>query len=337
MAEKKRIEWIDIAKGLLIILVVMGHVTSSYHAANMYSNAPLLNFSHQLIYSFHMPAFMFISGLLFRAKTDKKSQVKNILLSYGVPYLFFSFLWWIFKFVLSGIVNSQLGLTDLLLIPVFPISFMWFIYALLIIEIIQVVIGDKLNRSNKIIHVGVCFILYILSSMLSNVELFGSSYVFSDCIVNDVMKNSIFFVLGVYLGKRILSKKICSGGHTLLYTLALLALNVVNYKFCIKNIFTNACVAMIGIIWAVSFCQIIKSKLLSYVGKRTLCIYVLQGYCIAMTRIVLTKMGLNDTIGIMPMLVCTFVAINIPIFIYEICKKIVKIDFVFTPGRYIKL
>ena len=217
MAEKKRIEWIDIAKGLLIILVVMGHVTSSYHAASMYSNAPLLNFSHQLIYSFHMPAFMFISGLLFRTKADKKSQVKNILLSYGVPYLFFSLLWWIFKFVLSGIVNSQLGLADLLLIPVFPISFMWFLYALLIIEIIQVMIGDKLNRNYKLIHVGVCLILYILSSMLSNVELFGSGYVFSDCIINDVMKNSIFFVLGVYLGKRILSKNTFGGAHATIY------------------------------------------------------------------------------------------------------------------------
>lgn len=214
MADKKRIYWIDIAKGILIILVVMGHVTSSYHASNMYKDSTFLNFSHQLIYSFHMPAFMFISGLLFRVKDDKKSQIKNILLSYGVPYVFFSFLWWMFKFVLSGIVNSQLGVADLMLIPIFPISFMWFIYALIIIEIMQVIIGNSVPRARVILHLIICFFVYMLSSMLSNVELFGMGYVFSDCVISDVMRNNIFFVLGVYFGKGIIYKNLFGGGST---------------------------------------------------------------------------------------------------------------------------
>ena len=41
--EHKRIEWIDIAKGLLIILVVVGHVVSSYQSANMFSDSYLVN------------------------------------------------------------------------------------------------------------------------------------------------------------------------------------------------------------------------------------------------------------------------------------------------------
>lgn len=32
----KRIEWIDIAKGITIVLVVLGHVVSFYHETSLY-------------------------------------------------------------------------------------------------------------------------------------------------------------------------------------------------------------------------------------------------------------------------------------------------------------
>ena len=44
---------------------------------------------------------------------------------------------------------------------------------------------------------------------------------------------------------------------------------------------------------------------LSYCGKKTLPIYVLQGFEIAATRLVITRVRLNDGIGIVPMLICT--------------------------------
>ena len=48
MNEKnKRIEWIDIFKGLAIILVVIGHSTGQFNG---------------YIYQFHVAAFFFISG-----------------------------------------------------------------------------------------------------------------------------------------------------------------------------------------------------------------------------------------------------------------------------------
>lgn len=46
----KRIEWIDIAKGILIVLVVLGHSEISEVAASV-------------INSFHMAAFFFLAGL----------------------------------------------------------------------------------------------------------------------------------------------------------------------------------------------------------------------------------------------------------------------------------
>lgn len=48
----KRIEFIDIARGIGILLVVLGHNDFGY----------ISPFAHQVIYSFHMPLFFFLSG-----------------------------------------------------------------------------------------------------------------------------------------------------------------------------------------------------------------------------------------------------------------------------------
>ena len=49
----KRLEWIDIAKGIAIILVVLGHATGASVVG-------------KYIYCFHMPLFFIISGMCFR-------------------------------------------------------------------------------------------------------------------------------------------------------------------------------------------------------------------------------------------------------------------------------
>lgn len=54
---KKRIEYIDIAKGIGMILVVIGHCINDK------------TFPGTWIYSFHMPLFFVLSGLCF---SDKK-------------------------------------------------------------------------------------------------------------------------------------------------------------------------------------------------------------------------------------------------------------------------
>ena len=52
----KRVDYVDIAKGIGIVLVVMGH-----------NDFELISpFAHKLIYSFHMPMFFFMSGMFFK-------------------------------------------------------------------------------------------------------------------------------------------------------------------------------------------------------------------------------------------------------------------------------
>lgn len=55
----KRILWADRLKGLLIVLVVLGHAIQQVLGSGCFSNH-LWN----IIYSFHMPTFMAVSGYL---------------------------------------------------------------------------------------------------------------------------------------------------------------------------------------------------------------------------------------------------------------------------------
>jgi fucose 4-O-acetylase-like acetyltransferase len=63
----KRVAYIDIAKGIGIILVVMGH-----------NDFALISpFAHKLIYSFHMPMFFFMSGMFFKPEVPFWSFPSN--------------------------------------------------------------------------------------------------------------------------------------------------------------------------------------------------------------------------------------------------------------------
>ncbi len=69
---KNRIEWIDMAKGYGILLVMLGHF-----------NIGTLNVP---IYSFHMPLFFFLAGLTFSLKSSAKEFFLAKLKKMIIPY-----------------------------------------------------------------------------------------------------------------------------------------------------------------------------------------------------------------------------------------------------------
>lgn len=78
----KRIEYIDIARGIGILLVVMGH--------NDF--AVVSPFGYKLIYSFHMPLFFFLSGYFLNITSGFWSFFRKRFNSLLKPYFFTIFL-----------------------------------------------------------------------------------------------------------------------------------------------------------------------------------------------------------------------------------------------------
>lgn len=95
--KKERLTYLDVAKGIGILLVVIGHVYA-------FNRQIVDRFFVIWLYSFHMPLFFIISGMLIAYKDEKdiwkfvKKRIKGIL----IPYVFFS----IFSIIVFAIVND---------------------------------------------------------------------------------------------------------------------------------------------------------------------------------------------------------------------------------------
>jgi fucose 4-O-acetylase-like acetyltransferase len=70
---RARVEWIDIAKGIGILCVVLGHVSGAGMAG-------------RVVYLFHMPLFFLLSGLLFRPVADSAGYARRKAVHLLVPY-----------------------------------------------------------------------------------------------------------------------------------------------------------------------------------------------------------------------------------------------------------
>lgn len=105
---------LDFARGILIILVVVGH---SFFYGDYQNDVHLDNFLYKVIYSFHMPAFMLLSGYLFY--NSNKKALKSVILSkiktIGVPFVTFSFVMWLLMHIKNLLFNDafSIGLRDL--------------------------------------------------------------------------------------------------------------------------------------------------------------------------------------------------------------------------------
>lgn len=76
-SKKVRDTYIDIAKGIGMLLVIYGHL------------AERSDFLRIIIYSFHMPLFFIISGYYFNAQADFRAVLKKGLKQIVAPaYLF---------------------------------------------------------------------------------------------------------------------------------------------------------------------------------------------------------------------------------------------------------
>lgn len=86
----KRLDWIDIAKGIAIILVIVGHTVPN--------PSPL----RHAIFSFHMPVFFILAGYTFRPKPWRElmsGSVSRLL----APYVVLALAWQVPTFLMSGV------------------------------------------------------------------------------------------------------------------------------------------------------------------------------------------------------------------------------------------
>lgn len=151
MQEKKRFEWIDIAKGIGIVLVVLAHSWTDYLNTSMIEIAYKAKLA---IYLFHMPLFFFISGFLFKKEKNILGYTMYQFIQLIIPYICIFFLV-VALLMLSeniGMITSR-AVTKYLWsgrnlydIPHLYLAPMWFLMCLFNTRIIYNFIIEKSNH-----------------------------------------------------------------------------------------------------------------------------------------------------------------------------------------------
>lgn len=287
---KHREHWLDVVKGITIILVVVGHVIGIYELDTM--ALPFMAI-RTFIYSFHMPLFMFISGILFSSSLSKDYRTTAIskLLTYGIPYIVFSAVYWLMKVIGSAVVNNTVAFKDLILIPVFPLSFMWYLYALLFMTELSLLIGRK-NKTTILVVSIVCRIVW---EILFSIDGFARSWV-NDLIITDFIKNYIWFGLGLEFANTILSalSQFRNSARWCTSICLLGILIIVSPSEFVGLPFLRFIWGGVGITATISLGLIInKNSFLEYLGRNTMPIYLIHGTVISVLKIITTKLKIS--------------------------------------------
>lgn len=169
---KRRTKWIDIAKGIAIFMVLIGHgMRDSMRLENS-----ILDYIYRVCYVFHMSFFFFLSGFslrnsLERYSYDRKLLMKKKVKSLFLPWISYTLLIYLLfhtalriTFIRSVLEDSGYNSISLLLYlkKAFQLSndwayHLWFLLVLFIISILFIVISKKSKFSLAIIAVTALF------------------------------------------------------------------------------------------------------------------------------------------------------------------------------------
>lgn len=326
---KEREKWIDLAKGIAILLVVFGHVNLGFKENNTFpqiqSIIENINFT---IYSFHMPLFFSISGYLYsktvilNSFSSYKKNIKRKIISLGVPYIVFSILYCFAKVIFSSYTAKKVKLNAILGIFVTPIEFFWYLYAIIGIFILVMTLDFVIK--NKYIVLGILILIFIPTFFVEIPII----------MIYFCCRYSLYFYLGKLLEEHLslLNNRILILSSIIIFII----INLLVYNNLIKNnIILSIILAIMGSFIILSISRKINEyNILNYLGKISLQIYIIHAIVCSAVRIILIKLNINDIM--IHYISATVLGIIIPVLVCKLSEKIKILDFCFSPLKYLK-
>ena len=328
-AVRTREKWVDDVKVIACILVVLGHFFQSMTKANILPENDLYKWFNTTIYYFHVPLFFICSGYLYQKYSkvnDFKSWKKNVAkkaLALGVPYVTFSTATWVLKTVFSSSVNDQIGgLGDTLLFH--PAAPYWYLYALFFIFLVTPTFSTiKLAAVGLV--VAVVAKVYILTG--------GGTGIYA---VSTVLANEIWFVLGMSICAFNVQIRRKRRQGTIIGIL-FFGLSVAVYMANIQNSavsFALGLMACVAVILLVAGLEDKSGKVMRFLAKYTMPIFLMHTLFAAPMRSVLLKIGVTNAVAHIGLgLGVSFAG---PIVAAWIMKKTKWLEFFLYPNKYMK-
>ena len=294
---KNRNVFIDLLKALAIICVVFGHCIQYSSGIDYYSKWCFFdNIVFKTIYSFHMPLFALISGYLFFHSINNAKPWNKIITQKFKSLVIPIISWNLIFFFFSNIPVIKANNT-----PIYKIIFdfiystitsLWFIWAIFFFSIFMI-ICQKVFK-NRIIAIGIVLVL----------SFFTPDFVFNLMLYKFLFP---FFIIGFYFNKNLDNNKksFILNNNTLLFVLCISFIimlflynknsfiytsgyRIYKYSFSFQQLLTDIFRFAIGLVGSLFFIILLKKiyhflpskiiKLLSYIGRNTIGIYIITSF-----------------------------------------------------------
>lgn len=278
---KKYYNELTLLKGIGIILVILGH-SFSFTGFDLLSN----NFNkyiHNIIYSFHMPLFFFISGLLsyslkkYSIKVFYLSKIKRLL----VPYIFINLIDIIPRHLFNNLVNNKSNSLERVIL--YSGATTWFIYTMFVLFLIFPIFDKYFFKKDKYYLVGVILFLVNYFKLGTEIELFT---------INKLIYMSFYFYIGYMLRKYYDDFRKSLRNNNFYIGVGIIFF-IIAWQYKI-NIISKILFPFIGIYFTLVTCTKIKTenklyKFLFFCGENSLTFYLLEAFCGTIYRVLLTK------------------------------------------------
>ncbi|WP_428529218.1 acyltransferase family protein [Roseibium sp.] len=310
----KRVDWVDTAKGICIVLVVMLHSVTGVEA-----NRGDFGWMHAIIEfcaPFRMPDFFLISGLFLASVIDR--DWKLYIDRKVVHFAYFYVLWLSIQFIIKmpSFTNEMgfMGTVEFYLMSfVDPFSMLWFIYMLPIFFVVsklahdwkipwQLVLGAAALLQIAPIHTG----WLLIDSFASRFVYFYAGFVFAPHIfaLADWARERVFLSIGLLVTWGLVNAILVFNGLSTLPFLSL-ALGAAGAG---AIILTSALIVKVGTL-----------DYLRVFGENSIVIYLSFFFPMAVTREILLRFGMLDTGTIS--LIVNIVAVSAPMVLFWMIRK----------------
>ena len=317
----QRIYFIDIAKAICIILVVVWH----YSNGNSPEWCMALN---EILGAFRMPFFMFASGYIYIA-TKKDIGYGGFMIKkirrLMIPYFTVSLMVITMKLIAQGFTNFGDPVTLMSYLQMFYLPaagyFLWFIWALWVMFAIVPLLKTK---SSRVFFFFVCLALHFVPVSFPEVFCFDR--------VKEMM---VFFMLGIVVYEHEFLRGYVNKFNLRNVVITTLLFVVLQYAdFAIgrgENTLIDAMLPYIGILFIIEVskfichcCKAVQTSWRMVVAASSYVIYLLHTTFVSFAKAVFAKLPFDSSLWyvfVPEMVAAVSLGVLIPILLYRIFKK----------------
>lgn len=322
---KERIIYLDVIRGIAIILIVLGHMERGLMGTSI---APIyIDKLDMIIYSIHLPILFILSGITEvlgnKSKQENFSMKKYILhnvIALYIPYLIFVYFFWFVKmFIFSG--NHETSYQDLYSLLYSGKWVFWFCLSLLIVKIIHALI----ERYIKCKYINLIFgIIIYVASTYTNIK------------VIEWLSYGLFYEIGCIIQRKGIINN--TNKTTYIVTTLMFALGMILFRWNNLKINMVAVGVSVTILLMLALENAKEQKVLQVCGKYSMVIYLIHTLFTSSMRTVLIKMGIQNFYIIIVGGTTMSIAFSLLIvWIYKNVKYLHFVEYLFYPSKKLKV